>query len=203
MFFYYWGPLLCRDNIDDNLFDYLTEFVNSPKNNSSRFIHNIQKIENEYELSQEEKNQFDKLFKPYIKNYVNIFNNAWQPNNKPISDNFDCVNVWINYQKKNENRSLHMHTECDISFVIYYDIPDVLKEEAVTSSTDVVPGAITFYNELSSPSEPLLSNNKIVTHLPSSREVFIFPSHLNHTVNSFESDCTRISIAGNYKLNER
>lgn len=198
MYFYYWGPLLCRIDIDDNLYNFISSCVNKPQQENNRFKHNVDKLEREYELTGNEKITFNELFSPYIMKYVEAHNKTWQPNAKPIQDEFVCANAWINFQGNNESRSLHTHVDSDISFVIYYDIPNILLEEASLAETDVVPGAVTFYNELPKPPEPLFKNIKLISHMPKMKEAFIFPSSLPHMVNSFKSECTRISIAGNY-----
>ena len=51
--------------------------------------------------------------------------------------------AWVNYMKKGESNPMHIHLPCDLSSVLYLDVPDELLEEQknllthyITSFTD-------------------------------------------------------------------
>ena len=80
-----------------------------------------------------------------------------------------------------------------MSWVIYLDIPEVLKfENSKYKGRSAGPGGITFiYGD---------GPRESVTHhsfVPKSGDMYIFPAWLKHWVYPFKSDCTRISVSGN------
>ena len=103
--------------------------------------------------------------------------------------------VWINFQKRNEYNPEHTHFGSDLSFVIYLKIPHSIREEYNSWSNrdkGLPPGCISFsYGEKSN----FCINGR--NAFPQENTIFIFPSYVRHAVSHFESDCERISVAGN------
>jgi len=73
---------------------------------------------------------------------------------------------------------------------------ELKKESEDTISSGAKPGEILFLNKLE---EDNLSINRI-SFFPEVGDFFIFPSTLNHLVNSFQCEGERISISGNLKV---
>ena len=105
---------------------------------------------------------------------------------------FHLKNAWINYQKANEPNPEHVHSS-DISFSVYLQIPESLKQEHQQyTGRSAGPGGITFrYGEVAN------MTRTQHTFFPEEGDIIIFPSTLAHWVNPFKSDCVRISLAGN------
>ena len=198
--FRYFGPLLVEANIDENFNSFSREVVDLSYKNGTPFEHTISGLEDEWEL---EKTtilpKFNEYMQKYIHGYREVYWNQWMPG-RTRDDRYMYVNnAWVNYQRPREYRDPHTHTDCDLSFVIYYDVPQVIRDEksnqAITSST---PGSITFTGELSRlrPEEMFHSISEVIL-LPEPGTIVIFPWYLQHRVAAFKSDCTRITIAGN------
>lgn len=110
---------------------------------------------------------------------------------KPVSMRLD--EVWINIMKPGDFNPPHNHVGGDISFVLYLQIPDGLKEEYEgNKSNNAGPGTIEFY--YGQPDSWVTSGHAF---LPEEGDLLIFPAQLIHFVQPYRSSGERISIAGN------
>jgi hypothetical protein len=194
--FYYWGPLLFKTTIDDELCNSLLE---RGKNLKLNFRDNLAgHIEKELLYTENDKKFFVEKVYQYFYEYTKTYENYYD-----IKFNYiiELKNMWINFMKKYEDNPYHIHSE-DLSFVIFLQIPEKLKKEYEEyhyhKGKGPGPGTIQFIygqNE----------KNFISTHkfLPKEKEMFIFPANLMHQVYSFKSDCERISVSGNLTLKEK
>ena len=94
--------------------------------------------------------------------------------------------------KKNEYNPPHDHSD-DLSFVIFLDIPEEIKQEQKDyEGQSGGPGSLLFlYGE---------GNRQAITYQgiqPNNGDMFIFPAWVKHYVAPFYSDVTRISVSGN------
>lgn len=115
--------------------------------------------------------------------------------------------LWINRQKSGEHNPPHRHSMGEISFVIYLDFPNEIKNEQAFSPRTYQPGTISFFfgnntqldlNEENHFINKLLSPIDIQEHKPTNGEMIIFPSYLMHYVSPFYTEgVERISVSGN------
>lgn len=155
-------------------------------------------------------NKFGYKILTYIDEYINTI----KSDRKIVNESYKLFlnSLWINRQKAGEHNPPHKHSGGQISFVIYLDFPDEIKNESPFSKQSYTPGAITFFygnntnvegnTEYKFPTN-LLSPIDIVEHTPNSGEMIIFPSYLIHYVSSFYTEnIERISVSGNISIIE-
>ena len=107
----------------------------------------------------------------------------------------ELISSWVNYMTKFESNPLHTHDD-DLSFVIFTEVPEILKQEVKDAVGNTRPGAINFIHTLGM--EKYNVNQH--TFMPEVGDFFIFPASLHHYVNHFQSDGERISVSGNIKI---
>ena len=133
---------------------------------------------------------------PMLSQYIGVYDQAYQKFvNKPYDKTPEYVlsALWINYQKPNDFNPPHDH-DGKLSFVIYLEIPDKLKEEQSTyKGKSCGPGGIQFIYG-NGPREAIT----YMSFFPQAGDMFIFPAWLKHWVAPYRADCTRISVSGNF-----
>jgi len=138
---------------------------------------------------------------PWIFNEFQIYINTWIEGfkkfaNKPnFNPKYQLRQMWINRMKAKEYNPTHVHTHCDLSFVLFLEVPPrMLNEAKRTPLTNVGanPGELSFlYGE---------ENSHVVCEkrfTPKVNTLLIFPATLRHQVIHFNSKVTRTSVAGN------
>jgi uncharacterized protein (TIGR02466 family) len=188
--FYYWGPYLFQTGISPKVAKTL---LSKGKKLTEKFNKSLAgQIENEFVYSDTSffMSEFKRVVDLYLEGYRHFAN---LPNYKA---KLSFKNMWINYQKKNEYNPPHIHTGCSHSFVIYLKMPKQIKKEYFNNKTQSAgPGSINFsygeHNEWC---------NTDHGFFPEENTMFVFPSFLKHHVESFKSDVTRITVAGNFSL---
>jgi len=194
--FYYWGPYLWKTQVDKNFCD---ELLKRSKNTNIKYNERLAgHIDEEYKYLEEDREWCLNEMAPYLNRYLKS-GACWY--GKYLEKEFTkihLVDLWINFMKKGEYNPEHTHDE-DISFVLYLKVPEILREEStkkfVSSVPHVKPGCIEFsYGEF--------SDTFITSHvfLPEETDLFMFPSKLRHLAAPFRSDCVRISVSGNFKI---
>ena len=101
--------------------------------------------------------------------------------------------MWVNYQRKGDYNPSHVHNG-DFSFVVWVKLPDLSNEPDLAPHKKETIGEFSFTPIMSYPySSPL--------PIAEEWKLVVFPSDLIHTVYPFfNSDDTRISVAGNLYL---
>lgn len=119
------------------------------------------------------------------------------------SSTLNLDDLWVNYQRKYEFNPIHNHSEI-LSFVIRVQIPhDFEKEQALEFVEDVGGVTRTACFEFIWPAAGGMPLNTAVLPVSKQQEgtIFVFPSHLHHTVYPYYmSDGIRINVAGNIRL---
>tara|TARA_R100001230_G_C5519320_1_gene57099 strand:- start:90 stop:539 length:450 start_codon:yes stop_codon:yes gene_type:complete len=101
--------------------------------------------------------------------------------------------LWINHQKPNDFNPPHDH-DGRLSFVIYLQIPEELKKEnARYKGKSCGPGGIQFIYG-NGPRDCVT----YMSFMPEENDCFVFPAWLKHWVAPYKSNCTRISVSGNF-----
>ena len=133
---------------------------------------------------------------PMLSQYIGVYDQAYQKFvNKPyekIPENVMSA-FCINYQRPNDFNPPHDH-DGKLSFVIYLDIPDELtREHSTYKGKSCGPGGIQFIYG-NGPRDAIT----YMSFFPEEGDMFIFPAWLKHWVAPYRSDCTRISVSGNF-----
>ena len=130
--------------------------------------------------------------------YVNTWIEGWKQfsNRRAFNPKYQLTQMWINRMKAKEYNPVHVHTHCDLSFIIWLEIPQRMLNEAKTNETNAAnPGSTCFlYGE----HKQNVVSEKHFT--PGVNTLMIFPSDLRHHVMHFNSKVIRTSVAGNIKF---
>ena len=133
---------------------------------------------------------------PMLSQYVGVYDQMYEKFvNKPYEKKPEYIlsALWINYQKQNEYNPPHDH-DGKLSFVIYLQIPDKLKEEHLAyKGKSCGPGGIQFIYG-NGPRDSITYQSLF----PEEGDMYIFPAWLKHWVAPYKSDCIRISVSGNF-----
>ena len=189
--FYYWGPLLYQSKLSNNDINKLLSLCVKNKNND--FRKNLAgHIKEEYLIDTE---KFSNIIFSYFKQFSEVFKEWYNKQLKTI----ETKKVWVNFMKAGEFNPPHVHEDCDFSCVFYLNVPDKLIKENkqyVGSVNNGGPGSISF--------KVMKSNSKysndFIHYFPNIGDFFIFPSHLEHFVYPFKSNCERVSVSANFNF---
>jgi len=189
--FYYFGPLLYHTQLEKTDLEEIKKICIKDKTKDYR-KDLAGHLENEYKIDTE---KFNKIIKNYLIEYNEAFNHWY---NKKIKS-FKTLSVWVNFMKHGEYNPPHIHSNCDLTCVLYLDVPLELKKQNkkyVGTIRNGGPGSINFTYQLGN--DPLnISNN---THFPNTADFYIFPATLLHSVFPFKSKIERISVSANFKI---
>ena len=187
---YNWGPCLIKLKIEE---EYRKLFLEESKNNTEDYRNKLAGIidhETGYNAKSKEK------LLPILSMYLGIYDQMFEKfTQKPYEKRPEYVMsaMWINHQKPAEYNPPHDH-DGKLSFVIYLQIPEELKkEQREYKGKSCGPGGIQFiYGD--GPRDCITYQS----FFPEEGDMFIFPAWLKHLVSPFKSDCTRISVSGNF-----
>ena len=130
--------------------------------------------------------EFDACVGTWLKGYRQF------SGDRNFNPQFKLHPLWINFQKAKEYNPIHSHPGCNLSFVLYLEVPKEMLAEA-RATTGAAPGHTGFmYGE---------DAYGFITHRivkPSEGTLLMFPSNLRHYVSHFDSpNVTRTSVSGN------
>jgi|TARA_Y100000289_G_C3880044_1_gene128161 hypothetical protein len=187
---YNWGPCVVRVKVKDSFRKLL---LSESNNNTKDFRDKLAGIiENETGYNESSKQKI----LPMLSQYLGVYDQAYQNYvSKPYEKKPEYVlsSLWINYQKPNEFNPPHDH-DGRVSFVIYCQIPDELKEENKKYiGKSCGPGGIQFVYG-NGPRDCVTT----MSFFPEEGDMFLFPSWLKHWVAPYKSDCLRVSVSGNF-----
>ena len=185
-----WGPCVIRVKVKEDFRKLLLEEGKKSTEDYTTKLAGI--LDKEVGYSDESK----KKILPMLSQYIGVYDQAYQKFvNKPYDKTPEYVlsALWINYQRPNDFNPPHDH-DGKLSFVIYLDIPDKLKEEqSVYKGKSCGPGGIQFIYG-NGPRDAIT----YMSFFPQAGDMFIFPAWLKHWVAPYKGDCTRISVSGNF-----
>ena len=117
---------------------------------------------------------------------------------KKICNGIAIKGAWVNFMKAGDFNPPHIHTDCDLSSVLFLQIPNgLVKERNEFKGRHNGPGTLEFiYGESSS--NDLINTNMNIN--PEVGDFFIFPANVRHFVSPFKSKGIRISLAANFNL---
>lgn len=134
---------------------------------------------------------------PWIEEEFKIYINTWIDGFRKFSENPDydpkykLTQMWVNFQKSKEYNPIHVHTRCDLSFVLFLTVPQKMLKEKRTSNGDPAGHTVFIYGEDSRG----VRTHRIVK--PEVGTLLMFPSRLRHHVPHFNSKVTRVTVSGN------
>ena len=130
--------------------------------------------------------------------YINSWLEGWSRfTNRPTSNpKYQLISMWINRMRAKEYNPMHLHTNCDLSFVLWLEVPQRMLDEAQTKETNAArPGATCFiYGE---DVWGVVSEHQLT---PKVNTIMIFPGRLRHQVMHFNSKVIRTSVGANIKF---
>lgn len=143
-----------------------------------------------------------------LQKFIDIISRQYVETTKHFKKNFAYSQInglWVNFQKKYEFNPVHNHTCCDLSFVVWIDIPYDVEEEKklphIVNSNRFYESATQFNFLYTSPYHEPINSYVYNVDKNSIGKLILFHSKLNHIVYPFHtSDDYRISVAGNVKL---
>ena len=185
-----WGPCVVRMKINDAFKKLL---LDEAKNNKEDYRNKLAGIlDHEAGYSEESK----KKIIPHLSQCMGVYDQAFeQYTNKKYDKRPEYVlsALWINHQKPNDFNPPHDH-DGRLSFVIYLQIPEELKKEnARYKGKSCGPGGIQFIYG-NGPRDCVT----YMSFMPEENDCFVFPAWLKHWVAPYKSNCTRISVSGNF-----
>ena len=185
-----WGPCVVRMKINDAFKKLLLDEAKKNKEDYRNKLAGI--LDHETGYSEESK----KKIIPHLTQCVGVYDQAFEKyTNKKYDKRPEYVlsALWINHQKPNDFNPPHDH-DGKLSFVIYLSIPDELKKENKEyKGKSCGPGGIQFIYG-NGPRDCVT----YMSFMPEENDCFVFPAWLKHWVAPYKSNCTRISVSGNF-----
>ena len=186
--FYYWGPLLFHTKLNSTDLKKCAQLCSKKASSVSETLAGV--IKHEHYVS-------PKYYVKIIDPYLNIFRVAYERwYGKTLTERINMQASWVNFMVAGEFNPPHVHTNCDLSSVLFIKVPEGLKEEHKKfTGTGGGPGTLSFtYGEF----QPHAISNRVF--FPEEGDLFIFPATLTHFVAPFLSKGERISMSANFKL---
>ena len=185
-----WGPCVVKLKVKD---EFKKLLLDEGEKNTQDYTTNLAGIlDKETGYSPESKNKI----LPFLSQYIGVYDQAYQRYvNKPYEKMPEYVlsALWINYQQPGDFNPPHDH-DGKLSFVIYCSMPKELKKEHEDyKGKSCGPGGIQFIYG-NGPRDAVT----YMSFLPDEGDMFIFPAWLKHWVAPYKSDCTRITVSGNF-----
>ena len=186
---HHWGPLLFKTKVKPKDLKDLKKLCNAATGNWSKNLAGI--IEDEKLI---DKTKYIDIVKPYFRAYQDAYKTWYGLYLKGV----EVTEAWVNFMKKGENNPPHIHHDCHLSSVLFIDIPKpIIKEQKEWKGTGNGPAALSFFT-----GNPQNFHTNSFEFKPEVGDFFIFPWNLTHSVSTFRSDVTRITIAANFKIND-
>ena len=187
--YYHWGPYLHRAKLAQGLCRDILARGKQTRTDHSQNLAGV--IEKQYLLGEDDRKHIESLLQDPLWAYIR--ERARYHGEKANVASMRLDEVWINIMKPGDFNPPHNHVGGDISFVLYLEIPDGLKEEYENNkSNNAGPGTIEFY--YGQPDNWGTSGHVI---LPEEGDLLIFPAQLVHFVQPYRTLGERISLAGN------
>jgi hypothetical protein len=181
------GPFVFKTKVDLNICKDILQLCKK-ENNANRQL--AGHLKDQYNI---DKNKYFEYIKKIIVVYIE---QAEKWYDGPICNGVEITGAWVNFMKAGDFNPPHIHTNCDLSSVLFLEIPNgLIKERKEYVGKHYGPGTIEFMY-----GEDMDLNNVNMNYLPEVGDFFIFPAKVRHCVSPFKSKGIRISLAANFKL---
>ena len=188
--FRHFGPYLAEMEVDPDYCARLLKRGKALKQPHKKYLAGQIEHEDGYDL------QKDPWIFEELQIYINTWIEGWKKfSNKPaFNPTYQLIQMWINRMRAKEYNPVHTHTDCDLSFVLWLEVPSrFLQEKNITNAAP--HGSTSFFygeNHWS-----VVSDHAII---PKVNTLVMFPADLRHQVMHFNSKVIRTSVAGNIKF---
>ena len=196
------GPRIYTDYISEDFHNFLLDSAKVskklPTNIGSKLAGNIE----DQLILQTDPSKFVSFVHPHIKQYMSgcqedkgLLNTI--ANKKPSIDYFNDLTFnlgggpWINFQQKNEFNPLHTHSGA-LSSVIFIDIPEEIAKEKTVATNMPCNGQLEFVY-----ADDGFNYTGTYKVIPKTKQIYLFPASLRHTVYPFTSDVERVTLSFN------
>jgi hypothetical protein len=185
----YWGPLLFLTKLKKEDIKELRKLENE-NNDFSNTLVGLIDSQNKINLK-----KYHEIVLPYLKAYQDAFEIYYAEKCPSIK----TEKAWVNKMVAGESNPIHHHANCNLSSVLFTEIPKgLVKENENFKGNGIGPGGILFYNNV-----PRAGHITEKGYLPTVGDFFIFPANLSHAVNPFKCKGYRVSIAANFSFEEK
>ena len=133
-------------------------------------------------------------FRTQMEQHVQAFLNYFRPGERKKKDRF-LLRGWINVNRAGDFNTLHSHPGCFLSATYYVKVPAGMKGGEIYFRDPRGP-AVAMY-ETPGIELPWVGSGVGIPVTPATGKLLLFPSWLEHRVESFEGPGERISIAFN------
>ena len=183
------GPYLCSMGADPEFCSRLLKVGKTLTKQHGQHLAGA--IEHQFSFDLKKDTWIEEEFKIYINTWITGFRQF--SGRIDFNPKFKLESLWINLQKAGEYNPIHSHPDCNLSFVLFLEIPEEMFKEK-SKSSDIPPGCLgLMYGESSDP-------HCIITHRvikPSVDYLVMFPATLKHCVSHFNSKGIRTTVSGN------
>ena len=192
--YYNWGPFVMKTKLPNDVINDLkskgrTAKIYWNKNLAGHLKKQIRYDQPDAEWFYEEVGPVFATYKELADKY-----HGWSSSHQ----NLKFHSLWVNFMTAGEFNPPHRHTG-DLSFVIFCQTPEKLKEEREEyTGRGIKPGNLFFQyntNYTGEGEKPWETNS--YEFEPEVGDMYIFPAKLQHMVVPFTSEGTRISVSGN------
>ena len=197
--FYYWGPLLFRTKMVAKDLKECAKLCSKQSESARGILAGVIKYEQYVNIT-----KFHKIMEPYFVSFRDCYKHWYGTD---LHKKIVTLKAWVNFMRPGEFNPPHIHTDCDLSCVLFIKVSKKIKEEhkafleragAIDRSQrfdKVGPGSLSFtFGE----SRPFTPNRQYF--FPEEGDLFIFPANLTHFVAPFLSKAERISMSANFKV---
>ena len=190
--YHLFGPYLAEMPVDP---DYCARLLKLGKKLKKSHRKNLAgQIEHEYLYDLQKDSWIFQELQIYINTWIEGYKRfKGQANFNP---KYQLTQMWINRMKAKEYNPIHVHTNCELSFVLWLEVPQRMLDEAKKNKTNAAnPGDICFLH--GEETKGLTVTEKRFP--PQVNTLMIFPAILRHQAMHFNSKVIRTSVAGNIK----
>jgi len=198
--YYNWGPFVMKTKLPDDVISELRS-----RGRTAKLYYNSQlagHLQKQIKYDQPDAEWFYEETGPVFATYKELSNKYHDKTSGHETLQFHSL--WVNFMKSGEFNPPHRHSG-DVSFIVYCQTPENLKEERDEYiGRGIKPGNVFFqYNtNYTGEGEKIWETNSY-EFAPEVGDMYIFPSKLQHMVVPFQSEGMRISVSGNVSFNEQ
>jgi len=186
------GPYLSQMHVDDDFCTRLLEVGRTLTKKHTQYL--AGNIDEEYVFDLKKDSWIEEEFKVAINTWIAGFRQF--SGDRKFQPSYKLHPLWINFQKAGEYNPIHTHPNCNLSMILFLEVPKEMLEEKRTTK-GAAPGHTGFmYGE---------DAYGFITHRiikPEKNVLYMFPSGLRHYVSHFNSKVTRTSVSGNIMFDQ-
>ena len=181
------GPYVAKMNPDSDFCKRLLELGKTLTTRHNKYLAGA--IEHEYSYDLKKHPWIEEGFKVCVNTWITGFRSFC--GDMKFDPKYKLEPLWINFQKAGEYNPVHTHPHCDLSMILFLEIPKEMLDET-RPARGAPPGSTgLLYGE----DAPGFITHRLIK--PEKNVLYMFPSNLRHYVAHFNSKVTRTSVSGN------